>query len=57
MRIMYFSNRYALGSAKVNEESFSSVEEIVMFYMREELVLQSSGVEMGSTKLTDTPAK
>lgn len=54
---MYFSNRYALGSAKVNEESFSSVEEIVMFYMREELVLQSSGVEMGSTKLTDTPAK
>nr|XP_012136281.1 PREDICTED: lymphocyte cytosolic protein 2-like isoform X2 [Megachile rotundata] len=50
-------NRYALGSAKVNEQSFSSVEEIVMFYSREELVLHSGGVQMGSTKLTDTPAK
>ncbi|XP_043521024.1 lymphocyte cytosolic protein 2-like isoform X2 [Frieseomelitta varia] len=50
-------NRYALGSAKVNEKSFSNVEEIVMFYTREELVLHSGGVEMGSTKLTDTPAK
>ncbi|XP_068977905.1 uncharacterized protein [Bombus flavifrons] len=50
-------NRYALGSAKVNEKSFSNVEEIVMFYTREELVLHSGGVEMGSTKLTDTPPK
>ncbi|PBC29808.1 Lymphocyte cytosolic protein [Apis cerana cerana] len=50
-------NRYALGSAKVNEQSFSNVEEIVMFYTREELVLHSGGVEMGSTKLTDTPPK
>ncbi|XP_076166150.1 uncharacterized protein LOC143146050 isoform X2 [Ptiloglossa arizonensis] len=51
-------NRYALGSAKTNEQSFSSVEEIVMFYTREELVLtHSSGVQMGSTKLTDTPSK
>ncbi|KAK9293917.1 hypothetical protein QLX08_011301 [Tetragonisca angustula] len=50
-------NRYALGSAKVNEKSFSNVEEIVMFYTREELVLHSGGVEMGSTKLTDTPSK
>ncbi|XP_029034690.2 lymphocyte cytosolic protein 2-like [Osmia bicornis bicornis] len=50
-------NRYALGSAKANEQSFSSVEEIVMFYSREELVLHSGGVQMGSTKLTDTPGK
>ena len=28
-----------------------------MFYTREELVLHSGGVEMGSTKLTDTPSK
>lgn len=54
---VYFLNRYALGSAKVNEQSFSNVEEIVMFYTREELVLHSGGVEMGSTKLTDTPPK
>ncbi|XP_076758626.1 uncharacterized protein LOC143427973 [Xylocopa sonorina] len=50
-------NRYALGSAKVNEQSFSSIEEIVMFYSRAELLLHSGGVEMGSTKLTDTPPK
>ncbi|XP_015439398.1 PREDICTED: lymphocyte cytosolic protein 2-like [Dufourea novaeangliae] len=50
-------NRYALGFAKVNEQSFSSVEDIVMFYTREELVLHSGGVNMGSTKLTDTPPK
>ncbi|XP_053976908.1 lymphocyte cytosolic protein 2-like isoform X1 [Hylaeus volcanicus] len=50
-------NRYALGSAKTNEQSFSSVEEIVMFYTREGLVLHSNGVQMGSTKLTDTPPK
>ncbi|XP_017878154.1 lymphocyte cytosolic protein 2-like [Ceratina calcarata] len=50
-------NRYALGSAKVNEQSFSSVEEIVAFYMKEELVLHSGGMEMGSTRLTDTPPK
>lgn len=55
--LYYFLNRYALGSAKVNEQSFSNVEEIVMFYTREELVLHSGGVEMGSTKLTDTPPK
>ncbi|XP_043266179.1 lymphocyte cytosolic protein 2-like [Colletes gigas] len=50
-------NRYALGSAKTKEQSFSSVEEIVVFYTREELVLHSNGVQMGSTKLTDTPPK
>ncbi|KAK2577070.1 hypothetical protein KPH14_005883 [Odynerus spinipes] len=46
-------NRYALGSAKVNEQSFSSVEEIVTFYMNEELVLHTGDI----TKLTDTPPK
>ncbi|XP_076240220.1 uncharacterized protein LOC143182834 [Calliopsis andreniformis] len=50
-------NRYALGFAKANEQSFSSVEEIVTFYMREELLLHSGGMQMGSTKLTDTPPK
>ncbi|XP_011871654.1 PREDICTED: lymphocyte cytosolic protein 2-like isoform X2 [Vollenhovia emeryi] len=50
-------NRYALGSAKVNELSFSSVEEIVAFYMTEELMLYSGGAPTGSTKLTDTPPK
>ncbi|KAL0114231.1 hypothetical protein PUN28_011497 [Cardiocondyla obscurior] len=50
-------NRYALGSAKVNEPSFSTVEEIVMFYMKEELMLHSGGVPTGSTRLTDTPPK
>ncbi|CAK9808158.1 Lymphocyte cytosolic protein 2 [Anthophora quadrimaculata] len=50
-------NRYALGSAKANEQSFSNVEEIVMFYKREELVLHSGGVKIGSTKLTDSPPK
>jgi len=49
--------RYALGSAKVNELSFSTIEEIVMFYMNEELMLHSGGVLTGSTKLTDTPPK
>ncbi|XP_011142150.2 lymphocyte cytosolic protein 2 isoform X2 [Harpegnathos saltator] len=50
-------NRYALGSAKMNEQSFSTVEEIVAFYMREELVLHTGGMQTGSTKLTDTPPK
>ncbi|XP_033324955.2 uncharacterized protein LOC117219714 isoform X1 [Megalopta genalis] len=49
-------NSYALGSAKVNEPSFASVDEIVMFYTREELVLHGGG-ELGRTKLTDTPPK
>lgn len=50
-------NRYALGSAKVNELSFLTVEEIVAFYMKEELMLHSGGVQTGSTRLTDTPPK
>ncbi|XP_012061542.1 PREDICTED: lymphocyte cytosolic protein 2-like [Atta cephalotes] len=50
-------NRYALGSAKVNELSFSTVEEIIVFHMKEELMLYSGGVQTGSTKLTDTPPK
>ncbi|XP_032675247.1 B-cell linker protein-like isoform X2 [Odontomachus brunneus] len=50
-------NRYALGSPKVNEQSFSTIEEIVTFYMKEELVLYTSGMQTGSTKLTDTPPK
>ncbi|XP_017799428.1 PREDICTED: lymphocyte cytosolic protein 2-like [Habropoda laboriosa] len=50
-------NRYALGSAKANEQSFTNVEEIVMFHKREELVLHSGGVKIGSTKLTDSPPK
>ncbi|XP_039314209.1 serine/arginine repetitive matrix protein 1 isoform X2 [Solenopsis invicta] len=50
-------NRYALGSAKMNERSFSTVEEIVQLYMKEELILYSGGVPTGSTRLTDTPPK
>ncbi|KAL6262959.1 hypothetical protein P5V15_005747 [Pogonomyrmex californicus] len=50
-------NRYALGFPKVNEISFSTVEEIVPFYMKEELMLYSNGVLVGSTRLTDTPPK
>ncbi|XP_015188847.1 PREDICTED: uncharacterized protein LOC107072992 isoform X5 [Polistes dominula] len=50
-------NRYALGSPKLNEQSFSSVEEIVTCYTKEELVLYTGGVQTGSTKLTDTPSK
>ena len=50
-------NRYALGLAKVNEQSFTNVEEIVTFYTREDLLLCSGDVIMGSTKFTDTPPK
>ncbi|XP_026827317.1 lymphocyte cytosolic protein 2 isoform X1 [Ooceraea biroi] len=50
-------NRYALGSVKVNELSFSAVEDIVTFYMKEELMLYSGGIPTGSTRLTDTPPK
>ncbi|XP_051164439.1 lymphocyte cytosolic protein 2-like isoform X2 [Leptopilina boulardi] len=50
-------NRFALGSEKVNEQSFASVEEIVPFYSREELFLYTGGMQMGSTKLSDTPLK
>jgi hypothetical protein len=49
--------RYALGSVKVNELSFSTIEEIVTFYMKEELMLYSGGFPTGSTRLTDTPPK
>ncbi|XP_043493799.1 putative uncharacterized protein DDB_G0294196 isoform X2 [Polistes fuscatus] len=48
-------NRYALGSEKLNEQSFSSIEEIVTCYTKTELVLYTGGVQTGSTKLTDTP--
>lgn len=41
----------------MNEQSFTNVEEIVMFYTREDLLLCSGDVIMGSTKLTDTPPK
>lgn len=57
LKNIYLLNRYALGSAKMDEQLFSNVEEIVTFHTREELVLQSGGVIMGSTKLTDTPPK
>ncbi|XP_043477270.1 lymphocyte cytosolic protein 2-like isoform X1 [Leptopilina heterotoma] len=50
-------NRFALGSEKVNEQSFASVEEIVHFYSREELFLYTGGLQMGSTTLSDTPIK
>lgn len=46
-------NRYALGSPKLNEPSFSSVEEIVTFYTNEILLLDTGEV----TKLTETPPK
>jgi len=50
-------NRYALGSARAKELSFSSVEEIVAYHTKEELPLYSGGVPTGSTRLTDTPPK
>ncbi|XP_066586182.1 lymphocyte cytosolic protein 2-like [Prorops nasuta] len=50
-------NRFALGTVKVNERSFASVEEMVSFYSREELFLNSGGVPTGKTKLTDSPPK
>ncbi|XP_033219902.1 lymphocyte cytosolic protein 2-like [Belonocnema kinseyi] len=50
-------NRFALGSAKVNEQSFATIEEIVPYYTREELFLYTGGILMGSAKLTDTPPK
>lgn len=50
-------NRYALGTAKLKEQSFVNVEEIVTFYTKEELVLHTGGVQAGSTRLTNTPAK
>lgn len=50
-------NRYALGSAKPDEQSFASIDEIVPFYKREKLVLYTGGVQTGSTRLSDTPGK
>ncbi|XP_011499375.1 PREDICTED: uncharacterized protein LOC105363369 [Ceratosolen solmsi marchali] len=50
-------NRYALGSSKPNEQSFASIDEIIPFYKRENLVLYTGGVQTGSTKLSDTPLK
>ncbi|KAK0098368.1 hypothetical protein PV326_009121, partial [Microctonus aethiopoides] len=47
--------RYALGSLKTNEQTFPSVEDIIKYHLREELLLYSTGVPMGSTKLTDSP--
>ncbi|CAD6209829.1 GSCOCG00010833001-RA-CDS [Cotesia congregata] len=50
-------SRYALGSLKADEQTFATVEEIVKFYSKEELVLYSGGIQMGRTRLTDTPSK
>lgn len=55
MLLMLF--RYALGSLKINEQTFPSVEDIIKYHLREELLLYSAGVPMGSTKLTDSPPK
>lgn len=49
--------RYALGSPKVDEKNFSSIEEMVAFHKNEELILHSDGVQTGSTRLTDSPPK
>ncbi|XP_020294761.1 lymphocyte cytosolic protein 2-like isoform X2 [Pseudomyrmex gracilis] len=50
-------NRYALGSQKVGELFFSTIEEIITYHMKHELMLESGGVPIGSTILTDTPSK
>nr|XP_012223091.1 PREDICTED: lymphocyte cytosolic protein 2-like isoform X1 [Linepithema humile] len=50
-------NRYALGSPKVDEKNFSSIEEMVAFHKNEELILHSDGIQTGSTRLTDSPPK
>ncbi|XP_034950000.1 uncharacterized protein [Chelonus insularis] len=50
-------NRFALGSPKLNEKTFINVDEIITYYSKEELILYSSGKQMGSTKLTDSPPK
>ncbi|XP_058807258.1 lymphocyte cytosolic protein 2-like [Phymastichus coffea] len=50
-------NRYSLGKAKLDEQSFESVDDIVPYYKKEKLVLYTGGVQTGSTKLSDTPPK
>ncbi|XP_044593740.1 uncharacterized protein LOC123271461 isoform X2 [Cotesia glomerata] len=50
-------SRYALGSLKADEQTFATVEEIVKFYSKDELVLYSGGIQMGRTRLADTPSK
>lgn len=51
--------RYALGKVKPKEQSFANIEEMVNFYKKEELVLNSAtgGTQDGSTRLTETPPK
>ncbi|XP_057340680.1 lymphocyte cytosolic protein 2-like [Microplitis mediator] len=50
-------SRFALGSLKADEQTFTNVEDIIKFYSKEELVLYSGGVQMGRTRLIDTPTK
>ncbi|KAL7291315.1 hypothetical protein TKK_0014917 [Trichogramma kaykai] len=50
-------NKYALGSAKTEEKSFISVDEIIPYYKREKLILYSGGVQSATTYLTETPPK
>lgn len=49
--------RYALGTAKPTEQTFSSVEELVNHYSYNELLLYSNGSQAGTVILKSSPRK
>ncbi|GLH02862.1 Uncharacterized protein GBIM_08819 [Gryllus bimaculatus] len=49
--------RFALGTAKPTEQTFSSVEELVNHYKTNELLLYSNGKQAGIVVLTSPPRK
>ncbi|XP_049956007.1 uncharacterized protein DDB_G0284459-like [Schistocerca serialis cubense] len=49
--------KYALGTEKINEQSFDSIEEMVTNYQSEKLVLYSAGERAGKVLLTNSPRR
>lgn len=49
--------KYALGTEKINEQSFDSIEEMVTNYQSEKLVLYSAGERAGKVLLTSSPRR
>ncbi|XP_046750515.1 uncharacterized protein LOC124413787 [Diprion similis] len=48
---------YALGEPKSGEITFGTIDALVDYYQKNDLVLKSKGVQTGTTRLTQTPQK
>ncbi|XP_046435102.1 B-cell linker protein-like [Neodiprion fabricii] len=52
-----FDGQYALGERKDGEVVFETIDALVNYYQKNDLVLKSKGIQTGTTRLTQTPQK